>query len=244
MTIALQDSAESIRLAAEDNAHAFKTPIAIMRQSLEPLRRFVASDEVRGQHALDVLEVSIDRLDHLVAYARRLEETTAELLDPPRQKICLTRMVERMLGAYADTFAGRRLILDARLQPDIYVLAGEDLLETVLENVIDNAIEISPNGSKVIVELRAVQGRAELAVLDRGPGVPYGELTRIFERYVSLRSKPLPADAEEDGGEASPHMGIGLWIVRRNLQAIGGSVRAENRPDGGLALVMRFPLAA
>src|SRR3546814_1949755 len=47
MTMALQDSAESIRLAAEDNAHAFKTPIAIMRQSLEPLRRLVAPAEVR-----------------------------------------------------------------------------------------------------------------------------------------------------------------------------------------------------
>src|SRR3546814_4091175 len=76
--------------------------------------------------------------------------------------------------------------------------------------------------------------------LDRGPGVPHGELTRIFERYVSLRSKPK---ASESDGEGSPHMGIGLWIVRRNLQAIGGSVRAENRPDGGLAMVLRFPLA-
>lgn len=201
----------------------------------------VAPEEVRGQRALDVLEVSIDRLDHLVAYARRLEETTAELLDPPRQKISLTHIVERMLSAYADTFASRRLILDARLQPDIHVLAGEDLVETVLENIFDNAIEVSPNGSKIIVELRSVQNRAELAVLDRGPGVPHGELTRIFERYVSLRSKPKPS---EDDDEASPHMGIGLWIVRRNLQAIGGSIRAENRPDGGLAMVMRFPLAA
>ena len=124
------------------------------------------------------------------------------------------------------------------------MLAGEDLLETVLENIIDNAIEISPKGSKIIVELRAVQGRAELSVLDRGPGVPPGELSRIFERYVSLRSVPVPAETGENGSESSPHMGIGLWIVRRNLQAIGGSVSAENRSDGGLAVVMRFPLAA
>ena len=211
---------------------------------MEPLRRLVAPEEVRGQRALDVLEVSIDRLDHLVAYARRLEETTAELLDPPRQRIGLTEMVERMLAAYADTFASRRLILDARLQPEVSVLAGEDLLETVLENVIDNAVEVSPDGSKIIVELRAVNDRAELSLLDRGPGVPHGELTRIFERYVSLRSTPVANDPTADGAEGSPHMGIGLWIVRRNLQAIGGSVRAENRPDGGLAMVMRFPLAA
>src|SRR3546814_9136496 len=144
MTMALQDSAESIRLAAEDNAHAFKTPIAIMRQSLEPLRRMVAPEEVRGQRALDVLEVSIDRLDHLVAYARRLEETTAELLDPPRQRVCLTRIVERMLSAYADTFASRRLILDASLQPDTFVPAGEDLLHTGLDNFLANSVQVSP----------------------------------------------------------------------------------------------------
>src|SRR3546814_17371183 len=119
MTMALQDSAESIRLAAEDNAHAFKTPIAIMRQSLEPLRRLVAPEEVRGQRALDVLEVSIDRLDHLVAYARRLEETTAQLLHPPRHRICLPRIVERLLSASADTFAHRRPLPHARLPPDL-----------------------------------------------------------------------------------------------------------------------------
>src|SRR3546814_8113122 len=94
-----------------------------------------------------------------------------------------------MLSAYADTFASRRLILDARLQPEIFVLAGEDLIETVLENIFDNAIEVSPNGSKIIVELRAVQSRAEVSVLDRGPGVSHGELTRIFERYASLRDR-------------------------------------------------------
>src|SRR3546814_5928860 len=97
-------------------------------------------------------------------------------------------------------------------------------MDAVLDNIFDNAIEVSPKVSKIIVELRAVQSRAELSVLDRGPGVPHGELTRIFERYVSLRSKPK---ASESDGEGSPHMGIGLWIVRRNLQAIGGSVRAD-----------------
>ena len=43
--------------------------------------------------------------------------------------------------------------------------------------------------------------------------------------------------------EQSPHLGIGLWIVRRNLQAIGGDVRAENRKDGGLSMILRLPVA-
>ena len=258
MTLALRDSADSIRRAAEDNAHAFKTPIAIMRQSLEPVKRLVPDDNPRGRRALDVIEESVDRLDHLVSSARRLDQTTAELLDPPREEIDLSRLFARMLDAYAGSIASRGVHLESDLDPNIIIRAGEDLIETVVENVIDNAIEVAPRGTAVTVALKRVSGVAVLAVCDRGPGVPPEDLDRIFERYVSLRG-PRNGDAPELAGEAGgdlangaadesdgpigPHLGIGLWIVRRNLQAIGGNIRAENRPGGGLAVVMGLPLA-
>ena len=238
MTGALRDSAESLRRAAEDNAHAFKTPIAIMRQSLAPLHRLVPEENPRGRRALEVIEESVDRLDYLVASARRLDQATAELLDAPRERIDLSRLVERMLAAYGDSLSGRGLTLAKSVEPEIVVRAGEELLETVIENVIDNAIEISPPGAEVRVDLRRAKGGAVLIVRDRGPGVAPENLERIFERYVSLRGRP-----KEEIEAIGPHFGIGLWIVRRNLQAIGGQVWAENRPAGGLAVVMGLPLA-
>jgi two-component system sensor histidine kinase ChvG len=268
LTRSLQASADDIRRAAEDNAHAFKTPIAIMRQSLEPLQRLVPEDSRRGQRALQVLETSIDRLDHLVNSARRLEETTAELLDPPNQEIDLSRLTRRMLGAYAEAYERRGLKFAARLQPGVVVRAGEDLLETVIENVVDNAVEVSPEGELIDVILERRDGTAKLIVRDRGPGVPEGQLEHIFERYISLRGEAAGAPdlarvngtplsgtplsgksvsgtpgtgASESGGQ---HLGIGLWIVRRNLQAVGGSVRARNLPDGGLEVVMQLPTVA
>ena len=240
----MQDSSDGIRRAAEDNAHAFKTPIAIMRQSLEPLRRIVPLDNTRGRRALDVLEESVDRLDHLVACARQLDEATAELIDAPRQDIDLSRMVERMLDAYADSFMSRLVYLDTKIEPKVIVSATEESLETVIENVIDNALSVAPEGSGIAVEIRRVDGHAELTVRDNGPGVPEPFLHRIFERYVSLRPRSdgdgEAADAEED---ADSHPGIGLWIVRRNLEAVGGSVRAENQPEGGLCMIIRLPVA-
>jgi two-component system sensor histidine kinase ChvG len=256
MTGALRDSAENLRLAAEDNAHAFKTPIAIMRQSLEPLRRLVPEDNPRGRRALDVIEESIDRLDHLVASARRLDQAAAELLDSPRATVSLSSLLERMLAAYGDSFAGRRLSLTQVVAPKVVVRAGDDLVETVIENVIDNAIEASPEGGEIEVELLRDGGWANLVVRDRGPGVPHANLERIFERYVSLRQDRVGGgavdsaandearDGEARDGEARhAHLGIGLWVVRRNLQAIGGDIHAENRDGGGLAMVMRLPLA-
>jgi len=61
----LGQTAESIRRRAEDNAHAFKTPIAIMRQCLEPLRRALPEDNPRGRRAAEVMEKAVDRLDSL-----------------------------------------------------------------------------------------------------------------------------------------------------------------------------------
>ena len=251
MTMAMRGSAEEMRRAAEDNAHAFKTPIAIIRQSLEPLRRIVPSESGRGLRALDVLEESVDRLDRLVTSARHLDEVVAELIDRPRHNVDLSRLVGRMLDAYADSFAGRQVRLDARLQTNVVVSADEELLEVVFENVIDNALSVSPPYGAVTVELTARHKRAELAVRDQGPGVPAPHLNRIFERDVSLRGalgSPLVVGgrqgAVERVNEASEHLGIGLWIVRRNLEAVGGSVWAENRQQGGLSLVMDLPLAA
>jgi two-component system sensor histidine kinase ChvG len=251
MTAAMHGSAESMRRASEDNAHAFKTPIAIIRQSLEPLRRIVPSESGRGLRALDVLEESVDRLDRLVASARNLDEVAAELIDRPRHNVDLSRLVGRMLDAYADSFAGRQVRLDARLQTNVVVSADEELLEVVLENVIDNALSVSPPYAAVTVELTTGHEHALLAVRDQGPGVPAHHLNRIFERYVSLRGvsdTPLVVGGRQEvverTGEAGEHLGIGLWIVRRNLEAVGGSVWAENRQQGGFSLIMDLPLAA
>ena len=246
MTGALKDSAESLRLAAEDNAHAFKTPIAIMRQSLEPLGRLIPEDNPRGRRALEVIEESVDRLDHLVASARQLDQAAAELLDSPRATVDLSELLERMLAAYGDSFAGLRLTLQQLIAPKVVVRAADDLMETVIENVIDNAIEASTEGGEIEVGLLREGGWAGLVVRDRGPGVPEADLERIFERYVSLRQNGdggRPARAAADGEPKGAHLGIGLWIARRNLQAIGGDIRAENRDGGGLTVVMRLPLA-
>ena len=130
------------------------------------------------------------------------------------------------------------------------IRATDDLIETVIENVVDNALSVAPEGSGIEVALKKYGGQAELIVRDRGPGVPEPYLNRIFERYVSLRPKdeiemqPEAIRARGGSGEsADSHPGIGLWIVRRNLEALGGSVRAENRAEGGLAIIMSLPLA-
>jgi two-component system sensor histidine kinase ChvG len=259
----LRSSADNIRRAAEDNAHAFKTPIAVIRQSLEPLKRNTSPTDGRSLRALDMIERSVDRLDGLVSFARRMDEAAADLLEPPRRRVDLSELLEDMLDGYGNLLSERSLHLRLALASRIVVRAGEDLLETVVENIIENAISFSPPNGVIMVRLSRQGSRALLIVEDEGPGVEPGNIERIFERYFSQRDRSDAAEgsacAPASNGSAalavetpaSPptngdalHFGIGLWIVRRNVEAVGGSVTARNRDAGGLQLRVELPLGS
>jgi two-component system sensor histidine kinase ChvG len=234
----LSQSARQIRRAAEDNAHAFKTPIAVIRQCIEPLQRSLASEDNRGQRALGMIGMALDRLDSLVTSARHLDETEASLIDPPRTQVDASNAVDRLLLSYSVVAGSRQIRLRRRVEPDIRVMVGEEMVETVVENLVDNALSFTPDGGEIEVTLRHTGKFARLSVQDSGPGVAEGDLTNIFERYFSSRGSQTRRNGSDDG-----HMGIGLWIVRRNVEAVGGQVEAQNRPEGGFAITVDLPLA-
>jgi two-component system sensor histidine kinase ChvG len=239
---ALEDSSRSIRQAAEENAHAFKTPVAVIRQSLEPLKRVVASDSERGLRALEVIEKSTERLDHLISCAWRMDEIAADLVDPPREDVAFSVLLERMMAGYADLLRSRAVAARVKVDKNVVVRAGEELLETVIENLIENALTFSPKGGLISVSLENRDNTAVLVVADQGPGVPKDDLERIFERYYSRHPSEETGDGAETGS-GDRHFGIGLWIVRRNIEAIGGTVRAGNQPQGGLQVTVGLPLS-
>lgn len=103
-------------------------------------------------------------------------------------------------------------------------------------------------GGVIAVALRAQGPSAALTVEDQGPGVPPEYLGRIFERYFSYRPAPPGGDDSDNSGEnpaGTPggNFGIGLWIVRRNVEAVGGTVATHNKGDGGLKVTITLPYA-
>jgi two-component system sensor histidine kinase ChvG len=235
MVDALQNAARDIRRAAEDNAHAFKTPVAIIRQSLEPVARAVAADNPRAIRALGLIERSLDKLDGLLASARRLDEATADLLDLPRSDLDLSALLDHLLATHGDLFRHRHVRLRGSIEAGVIVRANADMVETVIENVLENAVSFSREGDSIGVKLEGHHERAELLIADEGPGVATADLPRIFDRYFSSRI----AAPDED---QAVHYGVGLWIVRRNIEALSGRVTAENREPHGLLIRISLPL--
>src|SRR6516164_8191348 len=152
MVDALHRSAAEIRRAAEDNAHAFKTPIAVIRQSVEPLRRALPQDNQRAQRAIGILDQSLDRLDGLVASARRLDEATADLIDWQRAPVDLRRVIGGLIqirSAFLAShdvsvvLADHDVAISAALPAGLLVLGSEEMIETIVENLIDNAVSFA-----------------------------------------------------------------------------------------------------
>ncbi|MGE5477259.1 MAG: sensor histidine kinase [Bacteroidales bacterium] len=230
----LRSTAEAFRFAAEENAHAFKTPIATIAQAVEPLRRVVGGMG-GADRSLQVIEASLERLDALVAASRRLDQVNADLVSPPRQAVDLSKLVGALLESYDDVTADRDIVIERRVSAGCVVRGSVEMMETVIENILENALSFSPEHGAVTVTVARGDGRVVMTIDDQGPGAPPEVLERMFERYVSHRPASDPSGA--------PHFGIGLWIVRRNVAAVGGTVEARNRAEGGLRVTVALPAA-
>ena len=116
--------------------------------------------------------------------------------------------------------------------PERLTLSGNAfLLHQALENLVQNAIEFSPRGGTVRVEVTPERDRVTVSVTDEGPGIPDYALDRIFDRFYSL--------GRPDTGKKST--GLGLNLVREVAKSHGGTMRVVNRPEGGALAELTLP---
>jgi signal transduction histidine kinase len=133
----------------------------------------------------------------------------------------LLALVEDVVGDFSRELAKRaiRVSIDA-VAPTPAALADPALLAQVLNTLLSNAMEAMPDGGEIAIELRATEDgqRVQLSVRDTGEGIPPEQLQRIFVPYRSTKKSGL---------------GVGLPLVRRVLQRLGGSVEVASTPGSG-----------
>ena len=114
-------------------------------------------------------------------------------------------------------------------------LGDESTIDAILGQLVENAVKYSPQGGPIEVTVHRDGDGAVLAVADRGTGIPTEDLSRVFDRFV--RSAATPASSRPVGGT-----GLGLYIVRRYVEAQGARVTVRQREGGGTVLEVRFPI--
>ena len=239
---ALTASQAFMQQAAEENTHALKAPLAVIAQSIEPLKRLAAKSDATAQRSVQLIERSVARLDSLVSAARDMEQAFADVVYPVRRPVNLTEFLVQLLGDYDVTLAAQGKRLAVSITDGVTAFANEDLLEPVIENLLENAASFTPKGGAIEVVLERSGGSARIRIGDRGPGVAPDKLAHIFDRYVSYREKSSPDAGVPSSTEC--HQGLGLWIVKRNIEGLGGTVTARNRERGGFEIVVTLKAKA
>ena len=231
----LADAAAHREQLANRLSHELRTPIAVVRSSLENLQGDAIDSEARVY--LERAQGGLSRLSQILTRmgeAARLEQS---LDDAEFERVDLVALVRGCVDGYRSAYAPRSLILDA---PDaaIAIDAAPDLVAQMLDKLVANAIEFGLAERPVVVRVERAGESALLAVSNDGPPLPDAMRERVFESMVSVR-------AEAQRGSAVPHLGLGLYIVRLIAQLHRGSARADNRADGsGVVVTVTLPLPA
>jgi signal transduction histidine kinase len=222
---ALADRGKANTAFVADLAHELKNPVASARVCAERLASEAPLDDERRKRLADALGASTARLDLLVTQFLELSRAEGGLPDEPRVAVdlaALARGLARTMGeGHAVTVA-----VDAAAGETFEVRGVASRLESVLRNVIDNALSFAR--ARVGVELRRDGGVAVIVVSDDGPGIAPEDLPRVFDRFFTTRGD-------------SRGTGLGLALARAVVEAHGGTIHAESPSAGGARLVVRLP---
>lgn len=209
-------------------SHDLKSPLTTIRAYTEALLEGVAPDEPTRQRYLQTIYARETDLEALVNRLFELAKLGASEYPMHLKALPLQETLHHILNAC--DHEGISVDCDAVI--DCTVLADRELLQRVLNNLVDNSRKYGANA--LYFGSVCEEDTVTLWMEDNGPGVPEEQLPYLFEPFYrgdAARTKP---------GAGS---GLGLAVVKKSMQQMGGNVRAENAPGGGLRIVMQLPMA-
>ena len=225
-----EDKNEFLKIAAHD----LKNPLAAISGSAELL---TGGDEMPTMNELQEATTTI------LSQSKRMLGIISNVLDVQRieegsmqidlTKLSVERLVEDMVRSYARRAAQKRIQIYLQREDNVpHVLADESAAEHILDNLLSNAIKYSPFDSIVDCVIVNDENFVRVEVRDQGPGLSEEDQQNLFKKFARLSPQPT-------GGESSN--GLGLWIVQRMAQAMGGNVCCRSHLGEGSTFDLSLP---
>ncbi len=232
----LQKLVNAQRRLLTDISHELRSPLARLNVALELARQRSGPD---ASSALERIDREAGRLNEMIRRLltiARLEGGDESIQASP---VRLEQLIQEIARDAAFEAQNRRCKVEVIIVDHCVVTGSVSLLHSAIENVVRNAIRYTQPDTGVQVRLETGQGsrgsEAVVRVTDSGPGVPDDALEKLFRPFYRIDD----ARGRETGG-----VGLGLAITERAVSLHGGTIRAANRPQGGLMVEIRLPLAA
>jgi dedicated sortase system histidine kinase len=201
-------------------SHELRTPVAVVRSSLENLHAARTPEETRTYVAR--AEEGLARLSTILSRMTEASRLEQSLSAAGRERFDAAAVVRGCSEGYRLAYAERVFEVTAPAEP-VLAQGAADLLAQMLDKLVENAVDFAASGSVIRISLDSGESGVLIRVENEGPSLPDTIRDSLFDSMVSLRSE------RSDG---VPHLGLGLYIARLIAEFHGGTLRAENLPGG------------
>jgi heavy metal sensor kinase len=231
----LQRAFEQQREFMGNAAHELKTPVAVLKSTLQSLLQRPRSSEQYREGLEQSLE-DLERLERLLQWMLRLaraEQWAHGALRRDLEVIDVSATCEAAAERVRPLAESRRAHIRLNMNGSIPFRADPDDLQLVWTNLLENAVRHTPEGGTVEVSLhRENDGLAQIVFADHGPGIAPEDLPHIFERFY----RGDPSRNRATGG-----FGLGLAIAKALIEAYGGTITADSAPGRGTRMIVELP---
>jgi two-component system, NtrC family, sensor histidine kinase KinB len=213
--------------------HDLRSPLANIVSSLDVLTAMRSGSENETVHSvLTIARRSTDRIQRLVSSLLDINRLESGQGIVSQQVVPISTLVEDVIDAVRPMIESRHQTLSDHLPeglPSVWV--DEDMIRRVLINLLENASKFIPPGAKIKLGARPEGEWLQMWVQDNGPGIPFADQERIFNKYARLQEKGAP------GG-----LGVGLAFCRLAVEGHGGKIRVESQIGHGAKFIITLPL--
>lgn len=213
-------------------SHELRTPLTAIKGYAEALLDDPDDAEAR-QRFLEIIHRHSSRMERLVKDLLRLARLDAGQEAAEQVSCDVEALVHGVLADFEQTSTEKGQHITASVAPEVRtLLVDSPKLHDVLRNLVENAVNYTPEDGAIDVRATRQNGRFVLEISDNGPGIPPEDLGRVFERFYRVdkaRARP--------GGT-----GLGLAIVKHLVQVLDGEVTAVNKVEGGAVFTVTLPI--
>ncbi|MGD2057631.1 MAG: ATP-binding protein [Anaerolineales bacterium] len=212
-----------------DVSHELRTPLTTIRGNIDLIKQMGEADE----ESLEAISSEVDRMTRMVKDLLLLAQAETGKLPLAQEEVELdTLMLE--VFQQAKVLANNHIHLELGREDQANVIGDRDRIKQILLNLVANAIEHTPEGGNIQLDLACEGDQARLSVSDTGPGIPDEELPLIFERFY----RRDPSRKRKASGGAGLGLSIAYWIAKMH----GGDLRVESTVGVGSRFELILPL--
>ncbi len=209
-------------------SHEMKTPLAVIGNYGKLLESDELSDEDRQEYAKEITNAS-RRLSDMVTNILKLNRLENQQIFPQRDSYDLSEQLCQCLLQYESIWESKSIEIDTDIEDAVIISADAELLNLIWNNLLSNAFKFTPNGGKVSLSLTSSANHVTVTVKDTGCGISADVGAHIFEKFY-----------QGDISHATQGNGLGLTLVKRVVDIVGGEIKVESSVGIGSIFTVRI----